>query len=38
VRPQLADGRIDPDRYARWRKLAAQDAALSTRGKRRGRT
>jgi ribosome biogenesis GTPase len=37
VRPQLADGRIDPDRYARWRKLAAQDAALSARGKRRGR-
>jgi ribosome biogenesis GTPase len=38
VRPQLRDGTLDPERYARWQKLVAEDTANALRAKRRGRT
>jgi len=38
VRPKLADGELDPIRFARWRKLMAEDAANASRTKRRTRT
>jgi len=38
VRPLLADGTLDPARYARWQKLVAEDTANALRAKRRSRT
>lgn len=38
VRPKLANGTLDPARYARWRKLVAEDTANALRAKRRSRT
>jgi ribosome biogenesis GTPase / thiamine phosphate phosphatase len=38
VQAGLADGTLDPVRFARWQKLTAEEAANAARGKRRSRT
>ncbi|WP_428334384.1 ribosome small subunit-dependent GTPase A [Novosphingobium sp.] len=38
IRPKLADGTLDPARYARWRKLVAEDGANALLARRRSRS